>query len=87
MNNFLTPLIAIFKGKESTSSAESSGETPSAGERPYCEKANGRHAQAHADIGPLASTGSYKSLLYNSFFTFQQQVLFISSPSKKTHHL
>jgi hypothetical protein len=73
-----------FQGKEGAEGTESTGEASSIGERTHGEKANCRHAEAHADTGPSAGPSTCNSHALVGILSFCRQILSLLSPCKST---
>ena len=73
-----------FQGKEGAEGTKSTGEASSIGERTHGEKANCRHAEAHADTGPSAGPSTCNSHALVGILSFCRQILSLISPCKST---
>lgn len=71
-----------FEGKEGAEGTKSTSEASSIGERTHGEKANCRHAEAHANIGPCAGTSTCKPHTLVRILSFYHQIIPLISPCK-----
>lgn len=73
-----------FQGEEGAEGTKSTGEASSFGERTHGEKANCRHAEAHADIGSSPGPSTFNSQTLVGFLSFCRKILPLISPCNST---